>query len=66
MTERRRAALIRLARRGAVAALAAVVGASSAAAQPASVAVRFDRTSITPVLAEGLADRATGRTVHCR
>lgn len=29
----------------------------------ATVAVRFDRATITPVLAEGLADRATGRAV---
>ena len=28
---------------------------------PASVAVAFDRTSVRPVLAEGLADRASGR-----
>lgn len=33
------------------------------AAQPATVAVAFDRQSIRPVLAEGLAERATGRTV---
>ena len=31
--------------------------------QPASVAVRFDRSSITPVLAEGLADRPANRLV---
>jgi CubicO group peptidase (beta-lactamase class C family) len=31
--------------------------------QPASVAVRFDRTTITPVLAEGFADRRTERLV---
>lgn len=30
---------------------------------PATVAVRFDRATITPVLAEGLADRSTGRAV---
>ena len=30
---------------------------------PAAVAVRFDRARITPALAEGLADRATGRLV---
>ncbi len=35
----------------------------SAAAQPATVAVRFDRTTITPAFAEGLADRTTGRLV---
>lgn len=34
-----------------------------ALAQPATVAVRFDRQTIEPVLAEGLADRATGRAV---
>ena len=32
-------------------------------AQPATVAVEFDRQTIRPVLAEGLADRATGRSV---
>jgi len=32
-------------------------------AQPAAVAVEFDRDTIRPVLAEGLADRATGRAV---
>ena len=32
-------------------------------AKPASVAVAFDRHSINPVLAEGLADRANGRLV---
>jgi CubicO group peptidase (beta-lactamase class C family) len=31
--------------------------------QPASVAVRFDRTSVTPVLAEGFADRPAERIV---
>ncbi len=37
----------------------------TAAAQPApaTVAVRFDRATITPVLAEGLADRSTARAV---
>jgi len=35
----------------------------SAAAQPATVAVRFDRTHITPVIAEGFTDRATQRRV---
>jgi len=30
---------------------------------PATVAVRFDRHTVRPVLAEGLADRATGRKV---
>lgn len=33
------------------------------AAEPASVAVAFDRHGVMPVLAEGLADRATGRAV---
>ena len=33
------------------------------AAPPATVAVAFDRTSLRPVLAEGLADKATGRKV---
>jgi CubicO group peptidase (beta-lactamase class C family) len=33
------------------------------AAPPATVAVAFDRQSVRPVLAEGLADRATGRAV---
>jgi CubicO group peptidase (beta-lactamase class C family) len=32
-------------------------------AQPATVAVEFDRQTIRPVLAEGLAERATGRAV---
>jgi CubicO group peptidase (beta-lactamase class C family) len=51
--------------RGGVGLLAALLAASpvAAAAQPASVAVRFDRTGIVPVLAEGRADRATGRAV---
>lgn len=34
-----------------------------AQALPATVAVQFDRQTIRPVLAEGLADRATGRAV---
>ncbi len=34
-----------------------------AQAGPATVAVRFDRDTIRPVLAEGLADRTTGRIV---
>ena len=34
-----------------------------AQAVPASVAVAFDRHGVRPVLAEGLADRTTGRTV---
>src|SRR5688500_4600445 len=36
---------------------------SSALAQPATVAVAFDRTSIRPLIAEGLADKAAGRKV---
>ncbi|WP_088306949.1 serine hydrolase domain-containing protein [Novosphingobium sp. B 225] len=43
--------------------LAALSLSASAMAQPASVAMRFDRKTITPVLAEGLADKATGRAV---
>ena len=35
----------------------------TAAAQPATVAVRFDRTTIAPAFAEGLADRASARAV---
>lgn len=35
----------------------------TALAQPATVAVSFDRERITPVLAEGQADRASGRAV---
>ncbi len=35
----------------------------AASAPPASVAVAFDRHGIRPVLAEGLADKATGRVV---
>ena len=34
-----------------------------AAPSPATVAVHFDRTHIQPILAEGLADKATGRRV---
>lgn len=44
-----------------LAALAALLAAAPALAQPASVAVRFDRTQIRPVLAEGLADKAAAR-----
>ncbi len=40
-----------------------VLPAGPASARPASVAVAFDRQTIRPVLAEGLADRATGREV---
>lgn len=43
--------------------LAAALLATPALAQPASVAVRFDRQSITPVLAEGEADKASHRAV---
>lgn len=51
--------------RAALAALLALI-ALPAAATPspaATVAVAFDRTAIRPVLAEGLADRVTGRAV---
>lgn len=37
--------------------------AGPASARPASVAVAFDRQGVRPILAEGLADRATGREV---
>lgn len=37
--------------------------ASAAATPPATVAVAFDRQSVRPVFAEGLADRASGRAV---
>ena len=37
--------------------------ATALSAQPASVAVAFDRYTIHPVLAEGFADRASGRVV---
>ena len=40
---------------------AAALAAPLSAEPPASVAVVFDRHAITPVLAEGFADRATGR-----
>jgi len=45
--------------------LASLILAAPLAAQalPATVAVEFDRHSIRPVLAEGLADRASGRAV---
>lgn len=43
--------------------LALVALAAPALAQPATVAVAFDRQSLRPVLAEGLADRASGRAV---
>ena len=43
--------------------IAAAMTTPLAAEPPASVAVAFDRQSITPVLTEGFADRATGRTV---
>lgn len=44
-------------------ALAALIAAPAVAEPPATVAVAFDRGHIRPVLAEGLADRATGRAV---
>ena len=43
--------------------LALAALAAPALAQPATVAVAFDRQSVRPVLAEGLADRSTGRAV---
>ena len=45
--------------------LASLILAAPLAAQalPATVAVEFDQQSVRPVLAEGLADRATGRAV---
>lgn len=43
--------------------VSAVLIAAPLHAQPASVAVAFDRQSIRPVLTEGLADKATGRAV---
>lgn len=46
-----------------ITALLALCAAQPALATPASIAVRFDRHSITPVLAEGLADKATARAV---
>lgn len=49
--------------RAALALLAALLlpAAAATAAPPATVAVTFDRHTIRPALAEGLADRATGR-----
>lgn len=49
--------------RSALALLAALLlpAAAAAAEPPATVAVTFDRHTIRPALAEGLADRATGR-----
>lgn len=46
-----------------IAALAALCLSASALAAPASVAVRFDRHMVRPVLAEGLADKAAARPV---
>lgn len=46
-----------------LAVLAALLVAAPALAQPASVAVRFDRHTVRPVLAEGLADKAARRAV---
>lgn len=43
--------------------LALLALAAPALAQPATVAVAFDRQGVRPVLAEGLADRASGRAV---
>ncbi|MFN5821169.1 MAG: serine hydrolase domain-containing protein, partial [Novosphingobium sp.] len=40
-----------------------MLSAPAIAAAPATVAVAFDRQTIRPVLAEGLADRTTGRAV---
>ena len=54
----RLAAMLRL-----LIALAALGLSASAMAEPASVAVKFDRKAITPVLAEGLADKASHRAV---
>ena len=44
-------------------ALAALGLSAPVMAEPASVAVKFDRKTITPVLAEGLADKASARAV---
>jgi CubicO group peptidase (beta-lactamase class C family) len=46
-----------------LAALLTLAAAPAIAARPATVAVAFDRHSIRPVLAEGLADRASQRSV---
>lgn len=46
-----------------LAVLAALLAAAPALAQPASVAVRFDRHAVHPVLTEGLADKAAHRAV---
>ena len=46
-----------------LAAFVAVLAFPAQAEQPATVAVRFDRETIRPVLAEGMADRSTGRAV---
>lgn len=43
--------------------LLALAGQARATSPGATVAVAFDRTSIRPILAEGLADRAAGRAV---
>lgn len=40
-----------------------LLSASAAAATPATIAVLFDRTHIQPILAEGMADKATARPV---
>ena len=46
-----------------IASLAVLFSVPALASPPATVAVAFDRTSIRPLLAEGLADKATGRKV---
>ncbi|HVR90421.1 MAG TPA: serine hydrolase [Novosphingobium sp.] len=46
-----------------VPALALIASAALAGPPPATVAVRFDRTHVTPARAEGLADEAAGRAV---
>lgn len=43
--------------------LSLLLSAPAIAATPTTVAVQFDRATIRPVLAEGLADRAAGRAV---
>lgn len=49
--------------RPAAALLLLSVLAAPAAAQPSGAAVAFDRAGVRPLLAEGLADRASGRAV---
>src|SRR5687767_5991036 len=43
--------------------LAILTAVPAFAAPPATVAVAFDRASVRPVIAEGLADKQTGRKV---